>query len=275
MEVKKFLVVVFIVTFGIQIKAQTTTPQKTTYRFPSPTEIMAFVKDQKIEYNAIITNYVKDVDKYTERKKQAIVLGIYLTDVAYDLMFEKNNDAHKCLKSIQKLCDRMRIALPISERTTNLLTQKNMIRDSIMLIADDAYNMIFMFCEQNNMLDVMSLIAMGSYVEFLYISMNYVGKYEDNNPLIHKIAENKYAFNNLSKYVKAFRKKLPETYMKDFMDIEAIYNELIPVETPTKKESTNNTVTIKGGTKFKFNEQLFTKLKDKVTVARSNYIAVK
>ena len=118
----------------------------------------------------------------------------------------------------------------------------------------------------------MTLISTGGWLEFLYIVVNSVDKFEADNPTIQRIADQKIIFDNLMLRLEQQQTDPSiKSTIADLTPLKAAFDELT-VEKNQTSSSTSNSGAIKvgGGMKIKMTENNFNKIKETITSVRNN-----
>ena len=242
------------------------------YHFPSPSEVMFYIKNSKLAYKPGFSNLPSNIDKYIERNKQAVNLGVYMSDFAYNSVFNETNIGLQYLTSMQSLGYKLRIDFKMGKNLATVFSNKRLTTDSLIYYADMIFGNIMNYCDQNNQYDVFALITLGGYIECLYLTINYVGTYSENNQLIIKIAEQKFLFDNFSRYLETIEKKIPAAYMNDVTRLKSFYAKLPIIQQKVKVTKVNGKMVVTGGTRYQLSEPQFNELKAITTEIRAKYI---
>jgi hypothetical protein len=67
--------------------------QEIYYRFPSPDEMLDFIRGENLNFNDHILLPVASEDKYLDSRSQALNLGVYISDMAYIILFKRQKEA--------------------------------------------------------------------------------------------------------------------------------------------------------------------------------------
>src|ERR1051326_3141312 len=105
------------------------------YSLPSPLAMAAVFKSSKLPYTEGLCNAFDNADKYQESKSMCLNMGVYNTDLAYNLINNQTQNSLKYLECIQKLSNG--IGLNSIFQSDNYLSRfkKNMSRsDSLSMI---------------------------------------------------------------------------------------------------------------------------------------------
>lgn len=248
------------------------TNENNFYLIPSPEDLFAFTKDKNLQFVPGLVNPIENIDKYVDNKSKEINFGTYSADMAYSTAFGKYQESLKEFKIVRQLSDEIGIGNVFTQSLINRIENVKEDRDSLKQISSDIYLDIQNFLDSKNRAKTMSLISTGGWLEFLYIIVNSVEKYEAENPTIQRIADQKIIFDNLM---------LRLEQQQSDPSIKSTIAELAPlkdafaqleVEKNNTTSSTNNSGAIKvgGGMKIKMTENNFNKIKETITSVRNN-----
>ena len=248
------------------------TNENNFYLIPSPEDLFAFTKDKSLQFVPGLINPVENIDKYIDVKSKELNFGTYTADMAYCAAFEKSLESYKELTVVHPLSDAIGIGNVFTPALENRLKSLTDNRDSLKQMASDIYLNIQTFLDSKNRSKTMTLISTGGWLEFLYIVVNSVDKFEADNPTIQRIADQKIIFDNLMLRLEQQQADPSiKSTIADLTPLKAAFDELT-VEKNQTSSSTSNSGAIKvgGGMKIKMTENNFNKIKETITSVRNN-----
>jgi hypothetical protein len=197
--------------------------EKIFFSIPSPVEMSALIKEKGYSFDVAKLNAASNVDKYTGEAKQAVNLGIYGADLSYAAMFDQKQVTMEYFASAQKLAKQMGVDGALTSELIERLDGNQENRDSLLAIVSEAYADLNGYLKENQRVEVSALVVAGGWLEALYLSTIYA---EDGNAeMRQRIAEQKYALNNLVDYFEKFGDKETLKEMKaDLLSLKEIYN---------------------------------------------------
>jgi hypothetical protein len=205
--------------------------KKIFYNVPSPIEMTAVIQKSGTEYKPEILNSYKFAGKYIKVPKQALILGVYGSDLSYVRLFDQIQLSINYLSSIKKLCDELNIpeeqgSFAISRMETNMDN-----RDSLLQIITETYASADLYLKENERGNTATLIILGGWIEALYISTTIVDfDLEQNKAIINRIAEQKYSLSNLVELLKSYPEdKDLQEYLPLLEDLKLKY-ELVQID---------------------------------------------
>ena len=249
--------------------------QSVYYRFPTPDELFTFIKKENIKYNPEILNPVNNISKYVNSKAQTIALGVYLTDLSYITLFESYNNSLEYYKAVHSLSEKIKITsaydLSVSKRI-----EKNLLNlDSLKKISADSYAGIVEFLIMNNREKTLALIASGAYVECFYLTVKLTDKNEAQNPLKTRVADFKYAFENLYSYLTIYSddKQVAQVaeQLKGIHELFTSIKSSKKTKTKVRQDKEGNLI-FEGGSKLEITAEQYSQLKEMIFAVRKSFI---
>lgn len=244
----------------------------TFYLIPSPKDMFDFTNDANLPYSVEVLNPVENVDKYLDTKTQELGFGIYSADLAYTAAFTKTKDAIKYLGVVRELSDKIGISSVFDESLVGRFENVEENKDSLMSVTNDTYFDIVKHLELNDRKSSLALISAGGWLESLYIVVNLVKEYKENDKTIQLIADQKNIFENLILYLE--QNKNDENIKKiieDLKPIQVIYDELEEVDIENNNGSVTKTgqIVIGGARKIVIKKEQYDRLKQTITTVRN------
>jgi hypothetical protein len=241
------------------------------YRFPSPEEVFKFIQTSDLEYNNGSLNNVADYKNYIGLKKQALNLGVYISDLAYITMFEQHEESLAYYMAIHKLSEELNISAAYDLPLVNRIEENFGNSDSLVAIASDAYNNIVNYLLEHEQEDILAYISAGALIESLYLTLEYVDLYEEDSELIKKILSQKYMIANLTAYVNL--RQNDKEINNELQNLNEIFKAIGTTESKTTVEKTEtNKLIIGGGEELSITEENIVKLKSTLLKLRNNFI---
>jgi hypothetical protein len=246
------------------------------YSFPSSQEMFSFIKkDAELVYRTDLVNPLENITNYIDSKSKTLALGVYLADLSYMTLFNKTNSAYDYIDVITNLSSDLRINLPFQDSILERIKNNLNNPDSLILISDQYSSKIVDYLLQNNKDKILANITSASYIEGLYIAVNLVGEYSDDNEVVQRIVEQKHSFTNLIKYANKYHTdENTKVAIELLNEIYAVFEKF-----PEKQESESkiervgdNKMVLKGGKKILISENEFNELKAKVIEVRTKII---
>ncbi|MCB2196013.1 MAG: hypothetical protein KQH79_09130 [Bacteroidetes bacterium] len=246
------------------------------YSFPSSQEMFSFIKkDANLVYRTDLVNPLENITKYIDSKSKTLALGVYLADLSYMTLFNKTNAAYDYIDVITRLSSDLRINLPFQDSILERIKNNLNNPDSLIIISDQYSSKIVDYLLQNNKDKILANITSASYIEGLYIAVNLVSEYSDNNEVVQRIVEQKHSFTNLIKYANKYHTdvntKVAIELLNEIYDVFKKFPETQESESKIERVGDNKMV-LKGGKKIQISENEFNELKTKVIEVRTKII---
>lgn len=246
--------------------------QTTFYLLPSPEDIFAF-SAEKMKYSSALLNPTDKSDSYIDTKMQEINFGVYTADMAYAAAFGEYKDAAKYLNTIKGVSSKLGLesifTQALAARVDKFIENKDSLKD----IANDTYFDIKKSLESNNRNSTIAQISAGGWVECMYIITNSIEAYNESDPNIQHIADEKNVFTSLMQYLEQLKGKPGITStITDLKPIEEAYAQLqlidiTPAATPANTDE-DAPIVIGGKKKLQITEDNFNLLKARIAQVR-------
>ncbi|MFN0031339.1 MAG: hypothetical protein ACKVOR_04180 [Flavobacteriales bacterium] len=247
--------------------------QKIFFSIPSPVEMASLIKDQGYKFDKSDLNNPENVDKYTGESRQAVNLGIYGADLSYAAMFDEKQETMNYFAAAQKLAKTMGIDGALTGELITRLDNNQEHKDSLLAIISEAYADLNCYLKENQRIEVSALVVAGGWLEALHLScLHAKGGSED---LRQRIAEQKFALNNLVDYYAKFGDKPVLKEMgDDLLSLQQLFNEAAKSDGKTTKAAdANGVVTIGTSSTIKMSDQTLQAIATKASELRSKYIS--
>lgn len=173
---------------------------KVYYRFPSPQDMIEQINRKNLKYNASLANDPQNASKYLDSYQQTLNLGVYVADLAYITLFGRFSEALNYFEAVQYLSDKLRISAAYDADILNRIQQNLDNTDSLNVISKDAYNKLVKYLTATGKESSIAVISAGAYIESIYLFTQLVGKPGANDPMLQKLADQRFAFENLGVY---------------------------------------------------------------------------
>jgi hypothetical protein len=245
------------------------------YLLPSPGEILLRFYTADLKYKPEILNSAGNKGKYMGSKAQTLNLGVYIADMAYCAMFERSTETVNYLEAIQTLSTEAEISSNIFE---SLLVRSKANAgqiDSLINISNDAFTNMLEFLETGGKEIAITQVSAGAYIESLFIALQSVEKFSNDNETLKLLAEMKYPMENLMEKAKsATANETDKAIINYLTQIAVIFNELENNGSKTViTKSASGEISIQGGEEMVINETNFNNLKKKVSEIRNNIVS--
>lgn len=185
------------------------------YKIPSPIELYQFMKDENVRFNANLLSNADNASKYVTVRARALNFGIFASDLAYCTVFNRSQETFLYFKASKTLADGMGLAEGFDDIVSKRLNNNMNNTDSLFQISNDAYDDACNYLENDDKTDILAYILMGSWIESMHLVMNSVTKFNAEDPVVTRIAEQQLILENLNSSLESIEKK-----DADFMDMK-------------------------------------------------------
>lgn len=246
------------------------------YRFPTPDEVFKFINSEDLKFNPSLLNQLSNVNSYIDSKSQTLALGVYIADLAYASLFEAYSQSIDYYKVIHDLSSKIRISSAYDLEVTQRIEKNLLNLDSLKSISIDSYSSMVEFLVLNNREKTLALIATGAYIECFYIAFHLAGDFTENNAMIAKIVDLKYAFDNLYAYLSIFS---DDPTIKATAEHLAMLNVIFSkveqkqIGKTTVTQKADGSIVLGGGTKLEMTPALYEELKTEIYRVRKQFVS--
>lgn len=142
---------------------------KIKYLLPSPDEILTIIFKEKINYKNEIGLNPNSENDVINSNFQALMLGVYISDFSYTLLYNDLNKSSKYLESIRVLSEKSGIS-GIFDKVFFKKIESNLGNmDSLKAIYQNFSENSFSLVAESGNEELLSLIAMGASIESIYL----------------------------------------------------------------------------------------------------------
>lgn len=251
---------------------------KPFFQIPTPNELFTVIKEIGGKARTDLMNPVGNVDKYTDSYQKGVNFGVYSADLAYASAYEMGTTSLDYFKVISKMGDDLGVSGAFDKTIFDRIEKNLDNGDSLLSMSNDTYFEAYAYLEENEKGAVLGLIVTGGWIESMYIVTNLVDKYSDSNPIIERIAGQKYTLENLLGYLYEY----PDDEnvgmaVAELQKLEAIYGlmEVTGELNSTTVEKEGDLNVISGGKSIKITKETFLELKAVVKEIRESFVGIK
>ncbi len=245
------------------------------YQFPSAKEMFNFIRqEESLDFKPHLVNPVSNYPQYVDTKSKMLNLGVYLSDLSYLTLYREINKASEYMETIHNLYRDLRIDVPFTDQFIRRVKNNLNNEDSLIYLSESYSDEFYRYMLSNNKEHVLATVSAGSYIEGLYIAVNFIDEYKENSPAIQKIADQKYTFENLYNNLNEYKSD-PNVYfaMQYIKKILSAFNQMESKKEPVKtSRDKDNKLLIEGGDKLHMTENQFNELKKLINQFRNEII---
>lgn len=193
-----------------------------TFLLPTPSEVLYATFDNDVVFIANLTAPIGLEKKAIASHQQALLLGIYLTDLSYNIIFKNHQEGLRCINTIQNLSEKLGIGSVLYDRFLKRIENNFYSIDSMEVIFNDFSQSSFSVLENMGDYERLSLIAMGSGIEAMYIGYKSIDLNKVNDVILSNFLGQNVIYEN---YYKNFiNYNFRNTDLKSFIkDVNIIF----------------------------------------------------
>lgn len=201
--------------------------QKSTVKIPSPIELFSFIYEANAKFNKENLNSTDNRAKYVTNQKKAINLGIYASDLGYCTVFKQNKETFSYFSVTKKMADELGLTEGFDEKIVSRIDANMSNSDSLYQISNDSYSTAIRFLEQQGQGNLLPLMITGAWIESVNIAIKSVDKFNPDNEIIIRIADQGLLLENLLDLYKSLgeNENEPELYNK-LLDLQQSFDKL-------------------------------------------------
>lgn len=201
--------------------------QKSTVKIPSPIELFSFIYNANAKFNKGNLNSVDNRTKYITNQKKAINLGIYASDLGYCTVFKQNKETFSYFSVTKKMADDLGLTEGFNEKIVKRLDQNMSNSDSLYQISNDSYSTAVRFLEQQGQGNLLPLMLTGSWLESVNIAIKSVDKFDPNNEIVIRIADQGLLLENILEMYKSLGEDTKDADIyKKLLDLQQSFDKL-------------------------------------------------
>jgi hypothetical protein len=250
---------------------------ETFFQVPSPGEMLTFIKmvAGKNNKNTSFLNPPDNLKNYSDAKAKALNFGIYSCDLSYCSIFEIGAEALKYFKTVKQLGDQIGVATAIKPEVMKRLEGNIGNPDSLAVITDDVYFSSFETLENGDRGPTLALVVAGGWIESLFIATN-LAKYEENSPIIERLADQKYTLENLIEFLKKHEADpAVEAVKGDFEGLLAEFGKIEQKDVTAKSKDEKDKKMLGGGKQLVVSAATYNAIVEKIKSIRNSYTLTK
>jgi hypothetical protein len=237
-----------------------------SYSLPSPLQIAAIFKKSGLKYMEGITNPPTNSTKYNSNTSKALALGIYSSDLCYNVLNKQTQNATNYLKATRELGTQLGLESVFGANNLNQRFEKNINKeDSLPLLIAELQLQTDMYLEDNEKEYVSAIVFSGAWIESMYIGSKVYEKTKEQK-ISSKISEQMTILESIVKVLKSYEKK--------DADIPAILADLTSIQEMYMGFESVKKVNASGDeeAEVKLSEEELAQLSKRITETRTKFI---
>ena len=214
------------------------------YSLPAPMQLPSAIRENTTKFSEEFlspTNLKKTQGEGTNVKK-AVLLGVYGVDLGYCLLFDQNQSSINYLSKIAKLSGDMQITGAFESSVVKRLKDNMNNKDSASYILLNSYNNARNFFKVNKREESGFLVAAGSFVEGLHLSLSINNK-NSTKEMVNVIGQQKIFLDNLVELLETYSTQAEiKSLSDDLKDLKASYDKITVNFVPSKDDPKVNNI---------------------------------
>lgn len=248
------------------------------YLLPSPSEVLLNTFIDDIAFNPSLLA-PENLDKKTIfSHQQAMIMGVYITDLSYNILFKNYTNGINNINTIQNLCQNLGIGSLLTDIYFKRIENNINNIDSIDAVFVDFTQNSFSTLESTGNNELLSLVAIGSGIETMYLSYASFDIETITNRLLPNFLGQRVIYDNYFKNFMNYNYDKPElkTFILDVKSIYSLFKRQVAVKNysiVTKKK--NSQFSIKDRSANTYTKESFQKLGDSIVIVRNKLVGLK
>ncbi|RMG83644.1 MAG: hypothetical protein D6707_00670 [Bacteroidetes bacterium] len=242
------------------------------YMMPSPVEVTSLLKKAGAIYNAEYLNNPQNIDNYSTVKELAVNLGIFATDLSYVSIFNQTQEAMFYMAACKKIADKLGLEKAFNEEIMSRFENNLDYSDSLLYIISDAYWLADAYLKDQERAELANYIIFGGWIEGMHIAVKTAQQAPENEQIIKRIAEQKYALQHLIKLFENQSNNNSSDILSDLKELEKIFDKITATKQPNKLMEKEGKKVISGGTVFEISPETLVELTNKIENIRNKHI---
>lgn len=197
------------------------------FSIPSPFQTAFLMKSLNADFDISLLNDNSNVEDYFTEYKQALNLGVYITDLGYSALYEEKNASIKYLESVEKLTAELGLDAAFDQ---NFLVrfEKNMgDSDSIIILMSEASKKSDNFLKYSNRKETSYLILAGAWIESIYFACE-LNERSQSPDIERRIAEQKQSLNSIIDILIEYNKReINNNLIVELSDLRLSFDKII------------------------------------------------
>jgi hypothetical protein len=196
----------------------------TKYKLPLPVDLYQYLREKEPKFDKSILNSRENLKRFKRNVDKAINLGFYSADLAYCSILENKEEAVEYFKATQQLSIDLKIDIGYSEAMVDRFHANLGDPDSLYAISNDVYWKTCNYLEDNEDVNILPFIIVGSWMESVYLTINAFPNSGGNSDIVKMVEVQGPAIDNLIEYL--YRTMLDMKVFAVNADIQKVSNML-------------------------------------------------
>ena len=198
------------------------------FTLPAPLQVATLLKTMDMRYNEkMLVPSKRKLPMFSSNYIRALNLGIHTIDLSYATVYNQSQTAIDYAKNIQVMTQDLGLSSGVTKEIVVRFESNINRQDSLYKIILQSYNLAHQYFQSNKREEVGMYILAGSYLEGLYITLNFKELPSDNK-LLNLIGQQKIFLENIIELLQYTEEK-PET-VELLQQLMALKKEFDPIK---------------------------------------------
>ena len=201
------------------------------FNVPTPMETAYILKKAGAIYDlSLPLDPNKAQDDYTS-EEQALLLGIYGSDLNYTIVSSKNQETMFYLNSINILGEKLGLGNILNEQVKQRVENNINFKDSMQVIISDLFWEVELTLKEDDRESISALVIAGGWIEGLFIATQIAEQMPNNQEIKSIICQQKYSSKSVLELLKnnALSANTIETVVQPLEEINSSFDDLLPL----------------------------------------------
>lgn len=187
------------------------------FSIPSPIQTAYLIKQLDLPFDASLLINASNAAQIGTENKQALILGMYGTDIGYAALYDQKSITLNYLSSIEKLINKLGLDAAFDVNTLAYFNGKHQ-QDSLILLMSDAYRKTDNILKSADRKATSALILTGGWIESLNIACQ-LDEVHLNPEIKRRIGEQKPTLNSVIEILKEYNIEEKNTELIDELEL--------------------------------------------------------
>lgn len=239
------------------------------YQMPTPNELFMIVRALNGKGQKSAMSATPKADRFATLSGRALNFGVYATDMVYASNFKLTSEVVRYYLACKDLGEQLGLTNAFNGDVQRRLEKNLTHGDSLDVLANDAYYSAYQKLQQEQMGPTLALVLAGGWVESMHLVMAQQGAYDEQSPLISRIAEQKVSLEQLIDMMEATKDDANVAPTRQrLMAIRDIYDQLNVVRTPNTGKSSSGRMVLGDNVSVSITAAKYEELKTAVAALR-------
>jgi len=239
------------------------------YQMPTPNELFSIVRALNGKGQKSAMSATPKADRFATLSGRALNFGVYATDMVYASNFKLTSEVVRYYLACKDLGEQLGLSNAFNGDVQRRLEKNLTHGDSLDVMTNDAYYAAYQKLQQEQMGATLALVLAGGWVESMHLVMAQQGGYDEQSPLMSRIAEQKVSLEQLIDLMGATKDDVNVAPTRQrLMAIRDIYDQLNVVRTPHTGRSPSGRMVLGDDVSVSITAAKYEELRTAVTALR-------